>query len=458
MDQITINKKEFYKKVVFLVLPMALQNLINVGVTAADVIMLGKVSETVLSGSSLAGQVQWVMNLIFFGISSGASVLTAQYWGKKDVDTVEKILGIGLGISMMVSIGFFLAALLFPMPLMRIFTKEQAVLEEGVKYLGIVAFSYLIMGFTNNYLNIIRSVERVVISTVVYSISLGVNVCLNYVLIYGNLGAPAMGIQGAAIATLTARIIELCIVLFYAIHINKEVKVRLKYFFTKDKRLFRDFLFYALPVIINELLWGAGYSANAAIIGRLGSSVVAANSVAHVARQLATVVSFGVAGASAIMLGKAIGEHREDLAENYAKRLIRLTIVTGLIGGTVILLIRPLIVGVMGLSGETVVYMKFFLFVMSYYVIAQALNSTWIVGIFRSGGDTRFGLILDVASMWGGSIFLGAMSAFVWKFPIPLVFIILMSDELIKLPFCFLRYRSKKWLRNVTREDEEAIE
>lgn len=267
-----------------------------------------------------------------------------------------------------------------------------------------------------------------------------------------------MGIQGAAIATLTARIIELCIVLFYAIHINKEVKVRLKYFFTKDKRLFRDFLFYALPVIINELLWGAGYSANAAIIGRLGSSVVAANSVAHVARQLATVVSFGVAGASAIMLGKAIGEHREDLAENYAKRLIRLTIVTGLIGGTVILLIRPLIVGVMGLSGETVVYMKFFLFVMSYYVIAQALNSTWIVGIFRSGGDTRFGLILDVASMWGGSIFLGAMSAFVWKFPIPLVFIILMSDELIKLPFCFLRYRSKKWLRNVTREDEEAIE
>ena len=213
MDQITINKKEFYKKVVFLVLPMALQNLINVGVTAADVIMLGKVSETVLSGSSLAGQVQWVMNLIFFGISSGASVLTAQYWGKKDVDTVEKILGIGLGISMMVSIVFFLAALLFPMPLMRIFTKEQAVLEEGVKYLGIVAFSYLIMGFTNNYLNIIRSVERVVISTVVYSISLGVNVCLNYVLIYGNLGAPAMGIQGAAIATLTARIIELCIVL-----------------------------------------------------------------------------------------------------------------------------------------------------------------------------------------------------------------------------------------------------
>lgn len=458
MDQIAINKKEFYKKVVFLVLPMALQNLINVGVTAADVIMLGKVSETVLSGSSLAGQVQWVMNLIFFGISSGASVLTAQYWGKKDVDTVEKILGIGLGISMMVSIVFFLAALLFPMSLMRIFTKEQAVLEEGVKYLGIVAFSYLIMGFTNNYLNIIRSVERVVISTIVYSVSLGINICLNYVLIYGKLGVPAMGIQGAAIATLTARLVELCIVLFYAIHINKEVKVRPKYFFSKDKGLFKDFLFYALPVIINELLWGAGYSANAAIIGRLGSSVVAANSVAHVARQLATVVSFGVAGAAAIMLGKAIGEHREDLAENYGKRLIRLTIVTGIIGGTVILLIRPLIVVVMGLTGETVDYMKFFLFVMSYYVVAQALNSTWVVGIFRSGGDTRFGLILDVASMWGGSIFLGAMSAFVWKFPIPLVFIILMSDELIKLPFCFWRYRSKKWLRNVTREDEEAIE
>ncbi len=458
MDQITINKKEFYKKVIFLVLPMALQNLINVGVTAADVIMLGKVSETVLSGSSLAGQVQWVMNLIFFGISSGASVLTAQYWGKKDVDTVEKILGIGLGISISVSIVFFLSAILFPMSLMRIFTKEQAVIVEGVKYLRIVAFSYLIMGFTNNYLNIIRSVERVVISTVVYSISLGVNVCLNYVLIYGKLGVPAMGIQGAAIATLTARIIELCLVLFYAIHINKEVKVRLRYLFVQDKLLFQDFLFYALPVIVNELLWGAGYSANAAIIGRLGSSVVAANSVAHVARQLATVVSFGIAGASAIMLGKAIGEQREDLAENYAKKLIRLTIVAGTLGGGVILLIRPLIVVVMGLTGDTVGYMKFFLFVMSYYVIVQALNSTWIVGIFRSGGDTRFGLILDVASMWGGSIFLGAMSAFVWKFPISIVFIVLMSDELIKLPFCFWRYKSKKWLRNVTREDRETIE
>lgn len=263
----TNEKKEFYKKVFILVFPMALQNLINVGVTSADVLMLGKVGETVLSASSLAGQVQFIMTLIFFGLTSGASVLTAQYWGKRDIRTIEKVIGIALRFSCIVSILFTVAALAIPNIIMHIFSSEIDVIEEGIKYLRIVAFSYLFTAFTMIYLNIMRSVERVVISTIVYLVSLILNIMLNAIFIFGLLGVPAMGIQGAALATLIARIVEFGIVFFYAKRINKEVVFRIKDIFVKDKLLFKDFLVYSIPVMINELMWGAGVSMNTAIMG-----------------------------------------------------------------------------------------------------------------------------------------------------------------------------------------------
>lgn len=443
--------KAFYKKVFALVVPMALQNLINVGVTAADVMMLGKVGETVLSAASLAGQVQFIMMLIYFGISSGASVLIAQYWGKRDIAAIEKILGMAIRISAMVGIFFFVVTLALPEQIMRIFTNEEPVIAEGVKYLRIVAFSYVTSAFSAVYLNVIRGVERVMVSTVVYAISLVTNVILNYIFIFGNFGAPRLEIRGAAFGTLAARMVELTIVLVYAYVINREVRFSVKNVFARDKLLFHDFLKYAMPVILNELMWGAGYSANAAIIGHLGSSVVAANSVAQVTRQLATVVSFGIAGAAAIMLGKAIGEGNEQQADNYAGRFVRLTLVTGAAGAVVILCLMPVIINIMGFQAQTAFYVRVLLSMMSYYVMAQAMNSLWVVGIFRSGGDTRFGLILDVTSMWCCSILLGAVAAFVLRLSIPVVCFILLSDELIKIPFCLKRYRGKKWLKNVTR-------
>ena len=340
--------REFYKKVLVLVLPMALQNLINVGVTAADVVMLGKVGEDVLSGSSLAGQVQWVMSLVFFGLASGASVLIAQYWGKKDIETIEKIIGITLRCSLITGVIFTAASWVFPVQIIRLFTNEPAVISEAVKYLRIVSCSYIIISFTMMYLNVIKSVEKVVVSTVVYSISLVFNIVLNYTLIFGKFGMPAMGIEGAAIATLLARILELGITVVYAWKMNTAVKFRIKHLFVKDRLLWNDFVKYATPVILNELLWGAGYSANTAIMGHMGSSAVAANSVAHTIRQLSMVVSFGVGNATAIMMGKAIGEGREDIAKDYGRRFVNLSLMTGIAGTVLILVIRPCGVPVMG--------------------------------------------------------------------------------------------------------------
>lgn len=445
-------KKNFYSKVALLVIPMALQNLINVGVTASDVIMLGKVGEIALSASSLAGQIQYIMTLIFFGLASGAAVLTAQYWGKHDIRSIEKIFGIAFRIGIIVAVIFTLAAQLYPNMLMKIYTNEEQVIIQGVKYLKIVSISYCFIAITQIYLNIMRSVEKVVVSTVVYLISLFVNIILNAILIFGLLGFPAMGIEGAAIATLISRTLELVLVIIYEKKINDTVHPHLKDIFKVDKILFKDFMVMSVPVVLNELLWGMGTSANTAVIGHLGSSAVAANSVAQVARQLATVVAFGIANATAIILGKTIGENKLEEAKKYSKRFVVLSIVFGAIGGGIILLSGPIIINAMSLTEQAAHYLRAMLIVMSYFTLAQAFNANMVVGVFRSGGDTKYGLMMDVSTMWGCSILLGAIAAFVFNAPVIVVYVILMSDEIVKIPMSIIRYRSYKWLKNVTRQ------
>ncbi len=451
-DRLGIEWGSFYRTVIALVVPMALQNLINVGVTAADVIMLGAVGEDALSGASLAGQVQYIMTLFLFGLTSGATVLTAQYWGKGDKDAIEKILGIAVKTAVFVTALFTAAALVVPALLLRIFTGDPVVIAEGIKYLRIVAFTYIMIGITQAYLYIMRSVERVIVATVVYLLSLICNIIMNSIFIFGLFGLPAMGISGAALGTLCARILEVVLVAGYARFFNKDIKLRLRYVLHTDKVLFGDFMKYALPVVINEVMWGLGTAANTAILGHMGSPVVAANSVAQVARQLATVVSFGLSSAAAIYLGKTIGEKRMEHARAYAKRFIGLSLIMGVLGGVVILIASPVASAFLSLSAEAKDYLRIMFFVMSYFVVGQAFNTTMVVGIFRSGGDTRFGLILDVSTMWCCSILLGFLAAFVFKLSVPVVYMILMSDEIIKIPITFWRYRSCKWLRDVTRD------
>lgn len=451
MTNISDSTKSFYKLTLSLVIPMVLQNLINVGISSIDVLMLGKVSETVLSAASLAGQVQFIMILLFLGLTSGAAVLTAQYWGKEDKKSIVTIMGISMRFSLIIALIFTITVLLFPAQIMKIFTNETPVIHEGAKYLRIIAFSYIFMSITMIYLNVMRSVERVVISTVVYLISLVSNVTIAAILIFGLFGAPKMGIEGAAIATLAARGFELITVLVYAVKFNHVIRFNPKQIFDKNKLLFKDFLYYSIPVTINSLMWGAGVSMNAVVIGHLGSSVVSANSVTQIARQLATVITLGLASATAIIVGKALGENKMHLAREYSNRFIKLSLIAGIAGAILILISRPITISALNLSPTTKDYLSFMMYIMTYFVVAQAVNTTLIVGVFRAGGDTRFGLYLDVITMWGGSILFGALAAFVFKWSIPVVYVILMSDEVIKVPLIILRYKTGKWLNIVTR-------
>lgn len=446
-----INWKQFYKQVFMLVIPMAIQNLINVGVTAADVMMLGRVGEDVLAGSSLAGQIQFIMTLFLFGITSGATVLTAQYWGKQDKRSIEKIMGIGMAAAITSGLIFTIASQLFPVQLLSIYTNDEQVIAEGVKYLRVVSLSYVLMAMTQVYLYIMRSIERVVIATVVYSTSLVTNVVLNFLLIFGSFGFPKLGIVGAAIATLTSRIMEFLIVVVYAKK-NKDIRFRIGDVIHIDKVLLRDFLTYAAPVIINELLWGLGSSTNTAIIGHMGSAAVAANSVAQMARQLAMVVCFGVSNATAIYLGKTIGERKFELAKLYGRKFLKLSIIVGAAGGAMILLAAPVINNFMTLSPEAQEYVKFMFLVMSYFTLCMSINTTLIVGVLRSGGDTKYGMLVDLGGMWCFSILLGAIAAFKFHASVEIVYVILMSDEVVKIPMSVSRFRSNKWIKDITRE------
>ena len=447
------DKKKFYLNVMALVIPMAIQNLINVGVLASDVFMLGKVGEKALSGASLGGQIYYIMGLFLFGLTSGTTVLTAQYWGKKDTKTIEKVLALGMKAAITVTAVFMFLSVAFPGALLRIFTNDPEVVAEGVKYLRIVGMSFVITGITQTYLYVMRSVERVMISTIVFSLSLVCNVILNAIFIFGLCGLPAMGVVGAALGTFIARTLEVVLVFIYARTRNREIKFRFKYFIKCDPVLVKDFLTYALPVVLNEVLWGFATSANTAILGHMGSAAVAANSVAQVARQLATVVAFGVTTATAIYLGKTIGERKNEHAKAYAVRFIALSIILGVMGGALILICSPFVTASLSLTPQAKDYLRFMFFVMSYFVVAQSYNCTLNIGIFRSGGDTKFGLKTDMCVMWGGTILTGALAAFVFKCSVPVVYFILMCDELIKIPILTVRYRKYIWLKNITRDN-----
>ena len=443
--------RDFYRKVAILVLPMALQNLINTGIASIDVIMLGRVGEKVLSGASLGAQVAFVMNLIVFGFCSGASVLIAQYWGKRDMHAIETVFGMSAKLTIILGLAFMIAAMTIPDLLMRLFTNDPEVVDQGIRYLRVVGLSYPLNALAMIYLNSMRNLGQVRIATFVYFCSLITNVVVNSLLIFGLMGFPAMGVTGAAVGTVCARAVELIIIFIYDRKINPHFKMKMEFFFRKDPGLSRDFRTYTAPVVANELMWVLGMSTMAAIMGHLGSEVIAANSVAQVSRNLATVLGFGVATAAAIMTGNVIGQGDRELARRNGRRFMILSLVTGLFGALVILLVRPILLATMVLTEGAARNLSFMLYVMAAYVIFQSVNTTAVVGIFRGGGDTRFGFFLDVSFMWGIGILGGFLSAFVFHAPTFVVILFLLCDEELKVPVTLLRYRTYKWLRDVTR-------
>lgn len=446
-----IEIKSFYRTLVALVVPMALQNLINVAVNAADVLMLGRLGETAISSASLAGQVYFVMTMFFLGLTSGASVLTAQYLGKGQKDKIEQILCIALRYGILIAAVFLFASVFFPEQLMHIFSNEEDVIKEGARYLRIVSAAYIPVSITMVYLNVMRSVGRVIISTSVYLVSLIVNVALNAVFIFGMCGAPRMGTAGAALATVLARYAEFIIVMVYAFAYNKEIRIKFKNFIRVDRILNKDFLKFALPVTFNELAWGLGTSTISAVIGHLGKEAVSADSVVATIRQLTMVITLGVANAAAIMIGKTIGEGKPENAKTYSKRFVKITVFMGILAGIFMLVMSPIVPKFMSLGTEAEGYLSLMMKIMSYFVFCQGLDTLLIVGVFRAGGDTNFGLTMDISTLWFFAIPFGAMAAFWWNLPVWAVFAFLYSDELIKIGFIIHHYRKYKWIKSVTR-------
>lgn len=447
----TDEKNIFYRTLLRLVFPIAVQNLISTAVSSADVIMVGYVGQDALSAVSLANQVQFILSLVYAGVSSGAAMLSAQYWGRQDTRSIERILGIALRFSMGISFFFFLLACFFPNAVMMVFTDDKALIAGGSVYLRTIGLSYLFMGFSQIYLCIMRSIERVFFSMWTFGSALLLNIFLNAVFIFGLLGLPKLGIAGAALATVLARGIECTVCLADAARFQT-VRFRFRSIFEKNKLLFRDFLKYALPAFGNEVVWGVAFSTYSIIMGHLGSDMVAANSVVVVARNLGTVLCFGIANGGAICLGKQLGDGHLEEARQSASRLCRITLLSGILGGLLILLVRPLILQMVTLTPTAASYLTGMLFINAYYVLGQAINTTVICGIFRSGGDSRFGFVCDFVNMWLVFVPLGFLCAFVFRLPPMWVYVILSLDEFLKLPVVYHHYKSEKWLNNITRD------
>lgn len=443
-------KKEFYKKLFALVMPLAFQNLMTALVSASDALMLGLLDQNALSAVSLATQVQFVLSLFYAALTIGTTVLAAQYWGKGDREAVERVLAIALKGSIGISVVFFAAAFGFPWLLMRIFTDDQILIGLGIPYLRIVSWSYLFMGISQIYLCIMKNSGRTFRSTVYGSLAVVLNLVLNTLLIFGLLGFPKMGIAGAALATAVSRAVELGLVL--AENRKKDqVRIRLNYFMQGSGMLRKDFIRYTSPVMANELVWGCGFTMFSVIMGHLGSDAVAANSIANIVKNLIACMCLGIGTGSGILVGNELGKGELERARVYGRRLCRLSIAAGVVSGIVLLVCSPLVQRLAAsLSGQAHEYLRVMLYVCAYYMIGKAVNSTVVAGIFCAGGDTKFGMACDFVTMWLVIVPVGFLAAFVWKLPVLAVYVLLNLDEFVKLPAVYAHYRKYRWVRNLT--------
>ncbi|MBC8570185.1 MATE family efflux transporter [Zongyangia hominis] len=446
-----IKEKGFYKVILSIAIPIALQNLISYGINMMDTIMLGALGETQLSAASLANQPFFIFTIITFGIASGCSVLTSQYWGKGDKEPIRRIIGIALDVTIVLSLLLFVLLYFFPETAMRIYTNEADVIAAGVQYLKITSFTYLFFGFTNTMICVFRSVEIVKISVIIYSSSFFVNVFFNYVLIFGKFGFPALGIRGAAIATLTARIFEFCVLCVYLFFVDKRIQFRPRNLLVKDKVLAKDFALNSTPVVLNEAMWSVGTSVHSMILGRMGQDAVAASSISGVVQQLAMVLIIGLGSATAVVIGKAVGASQYERARQSARTLQMIAVGVGALSFAIVMLIKDPIVGFYNISATTRAMTNELMIASAVLVAFQALTYTNLIGVLRGGGDTRFVLLIDVIFLWFVGVPLGAVAGLWLKLPVVVVFLCLKSDEFIKFFIGIFRVKSGRWINNLTR-------
>lgn len=447
-----LKDKIFIKKLFELALPIAFQNLMLASVAAADAIMLGSIEQNQMSAVSLATQIQFVQNMILMAIVSASAILGAQYWGKKDLKSMNDIFCISLRISGAVSAVCFVGCVFFPRYLMLLFTNEEVLISIGVKYLKIAGWSYLLTGLSQCYQTIMKVSDHASAAAKISFAAVIINIVLNAVFIYGLIGMPALGAEGAALATLVSRIIEfaVCVILSFR---KGYIRPKLGGLFRRNRLLSKDYNKIMLPILGASLLWGIGFTSYSAFMGHMGTEAAAANSVSAVVRDLVCCMCNGLASGGGILVGNELGAGNLPKGKLYGDRVTKLAFICGIISSVIMFAVSPIVLKFVKISDGAHKYLVQMLIVMSVYIIGRAVNTIVINGIFAAGGDTTFDLYSLVVCMWCLAVPLAALGTFAFHWPVWIVYSCTCLDEVGKIPWVMVHYRKYKWVKDLTREN-----
>ncbi|MBU3205789.1 MATE family efflux transporter [Clostridium algidicarnis] len=446
--------RRFYKSTFILAMPIVLQYLIASSINMLDTVMIGKVGEIELASVGIVNQYYFLFSLIAMGISSGCSVFIAQLWGKKDKENIRKVLGIGLFSGIIVTFIFTIIALIWPQGIISIFNKDKDVIALGSQYLRIVSISYIFTTITFNFATASRSIEKTVVPMLASLVGLIVNGFLNYVFIFGKFGFPVMGVKGAALATVIARIME-CLVLLIHIYVSKSIlSGRLRDFRGASKKLTLNVYNIIIPVVLNEACWGLGNVSYAIIYGRIGTQAIAAIQICTTILNLFMIVTFGLANASVVVVGKEIGAGNEETGKLYARRLCAISIGIGMILSVVLFLSTSSILSIFNVSDVVIRDAKYILYIYALFMPVKVYNALVIVGILRAGGDAKYGVIVQSITLWLIGVPFAFLAAFIFKLPVYMVVLVACSEEIVKVIILIKRFISYKWINNMVEELE----
>ena len=448
-----IKEKTFYKSFMILALSLALQNLLTYGVNMMDTLMLGRYSQNAMGGVSLCNQIQFLLQMLVVGAGEGAVVMASQYWGRKKLEPIPHIIGVALRFGGALAVLLFILVFGWPNQILSLLSNDPAVIAEGAKYFSIIRYTYVIFTITNILVASLRSIGVVRIGYMISGSTLVINVCLNYLLIYGNLGFPEMGVRGAACATLIARCVELIIVIWFLKYRENVLNLNLRKLLHIDTSYVHDYMKVSLPVLINQALWGVAQMVQTGILGHLGGDVTAANAISVQVYQVLSVVCYGAASAAGIVVGRTIGEDNEKKLHPLVTTLQVLFISIGLCSGLAIFLLRGPILAAFGgtLTENAYRLSRQFMLVLAITTVGTSYQMACDNGIIRGGGDTAFSAKMNLVSMWCIIVPFSAMAAFWWKCPPVAVFFLLKWDQLYKAIPVGIRLHSWKWVKKVTR-------
>lgn len=442
--------REFLSKMLKLSIPIMIQNLITSSLNMVDTIMVGKLGEVEIAAVGIANQYFFFYSMILIGLCAGCSVFISQYWGKQDYANIKRILGLGLVSSLIVSVVFMSIGFISPERIISIFNKDSTVVEMGGKYLFIVLFSYIFTAITFVYSFSLRSIGNTVAPLIVNISALLCNVFFNYVLIFGKFGAPALGVVGAAIATLIARVVESIVIIFLVYKDKGVLAAKTSELLDFSMDFFKRSIKIILPVLLNDLLWALASLIYSFVYGRMGTGATATIQICNTVSNMFMVVAFGISSASSIMIGKSIGEGKEDQTLDYAKKFLMVTFFIGIIAGIGLALTSPLILSFFNVSDQVKNSTLIILYIISIIFVVRFLGMVIIVGILRGAGDARSSLLIEGFTMWFIGVPLTVLGAFVFKFPVHFVYGLVILEEIAKLILGLRRLKSRRWINNVT--------